>query len=96
MKHLLNYTEWESGSGRWYCNDVTNLGTVSSQWWVPARMLGISPAKFVALLIEKYKPDYIEFSGKTLIYSWSKDNQQYCHKFVKFINETSKKMSFLV
>ena len=96
MKHILNYSEWESGSGNWYCNDTTKLGTAASQWWTPAHMLGLSVPNFVTLLATEYKPDSIKLCGGTLIYYWKKENQQNCHKFVKFINAEAKKKGYLV
>lgn len=51
------------------CNDVSDLAGISGYWWVPARMLGISPASFVQLLIEKFQPDKIKFTGNVLMCS---------------------------
>ena len=57
---LLKYVEWEI-NGRWYCNDTSDLCSVRAKWWAPARMLGISPAEYVQLLIERFKPDRIQY-----------------------------------
>ena len=50
--HILHYQEWQSSTGYWYCNDVSDLAGISGYWWVPARMLGITHAYFLALLVE--------------------------------------------
>lgn len=96
MAHILHYQEWQSPTGYWHCNDVSDLAGISGCWWVPARMLGITPADFVALLVEKYQPDKISFNGKTLLYSWKRENYGKMHSFVLWINATSRKKHFLV
>ena len=94
--HILHYQEWQSPTGYWHCNDVSDLAGISGYWWVPARMLGITPADFVALLVEKYQPDQISFNGKTLLYSWKKEmaiiswtqkDYSYCHKLLLNTNK---------
>lgn len=92
--HILKYIEWQSASGNWYCNDVSDLAGVSGQWWVPARMLQIEPYEFVKLLIEKYKPDNIGFNGKTLIYSWKTENYSKMHAFVLWLNKEARNRQF--
>ena len=52
--------EWESESG-WHCKCVDDLANNSAAWWLPARVLGISPAEFIKLLLTKYKPDDFYF-----------------------------------
>ena len=96
MAHILKYTEFQSPTGYWYCNDVSDLAGISGYWWVPARMLGITPADFVALLVEKYQPDEISFNGKTLLYSWKKENYGKMQSFLLWINATSRQKHFLV
>lgn len=89
---ILTYKEWQSLSGRWYCNDTTKL----PKWWVPARMLNISVEEYIILLyktfharIDKYIPETDE-----LIFSW--DNQKDCHNFVLYINKQAKQKNFLI
>ena len=96
MAHILKYTEFQSPTGYWHCNDVSDLAGISGYWWVPARMLGITPADFVALLVEKYQPDEISFNGKTLLYFWKKENYSKMHSYLLWINATSRKKHFLV
>lgn len=95
-KRILKYTEWCGGSGFWYCNDVTELAGPGSQWWAPARMLGITPAAYVQFIIDNYKPDRILWNGKFLSYSWTKEHYSLCHSFVLYINKESRKRKFMV
>ncbi len=92
--HRLTYSEWQGGSGQWYCNDVKDLAGISGYWWVPARMMEMSPAEYVQWLIDNYQPDNIRFNGKTLIYSWSKEHYSKCHKLVLDINRIARKKNF--
>lgn len=96
MAHLLVYKEWQSPTGYWYCNDVSDLAGISGQWWVPARMLEMSPCDYLKWLIENYKPDKIHFDGKNVFYSWSKEHYMLCHKFLLDINREARKRNFIV
>ena len=55
MAHLYKTQEWKSSSGKWYCNDTTELAGMASKWWAPARILGISLTDYVLLLKNKYR-----------------------------------------
>lgn len=94
MSHLLKYSEWQSGSGRWHCNDVQDLCGNSAQWWAPARMMNITAAQYVKWLIDNFQPTYISFDGKLLQYSWAKEEHQKCHKFILTINRIAREKKF--
>ena len=94
MAHLLKYEEWQGGSGRWYCNDTSDLGGIAGLWWVPARMLQMEPATYVKWVIETYKPDEYSWNGKTFLFSWSK--QADMRKFKNHINALAREKQFFV
>lgn len=97
MAHLFKMTEWESGAGdRWYCNDTSDLGNGSGLWYHPARMLNISPAEFVKMLVEKYQPDNISYNFETnvLVYSWS--SQTAMRKFKNQINKIAREKNYQI
>lgn len=94
---LLKYSEWQSPTGAWHCNDISDLaGSYRGYWWVPARMLGITPAAWVEKLITEFKPDNYSFDGKTFLYSWNKEHYGLAHKFVLWINAEARKRKFLI
>ena len=68
---LLKYVEWEA-NGSWMCNDTSDLCSIRAKWWAPARMLNISPAEYVELLVTKFKPDHIRYfeDADVLVFSW--------------------------
>ena len=96
MAHVLKYSEWQGGSGNWYCNDVADLGGQSGLWWVPAIMLEMTPSEYVQWLADNYHPDHISFDEKTLVYSWAKEHYALMHKFLLYINKISRNKNFLV
>lgn len=74
MAQLLKYTEWQGVNGNWYCNDTSDLSSVRSLWWAPARMLNLSPADYVKWLVDNFHPDQVLYNQErdVLIYSWRK------------------------
>ena len=96
MKQLLKYTEWNDGFGNWHCNDTSDLCSVRALWWTPARMLNISPAEYVKLLVEKFHPDKITYieEADVLIYSWRK--QADMRAFKNWLNAQARKYNYVV
>ena len=96
MKELLKYSEWQDGVDRWHCNDVSKLSGIGSLWWVPCRMLEMTPVDYIKWLRATYAPDHMSFDGKTLLFSWDKDNYSKCHAFVLYINRIARNKKFFV
>ena len=93
--HLLRYNEWEQ-SGYWYCNDTKELAGSAGLWWIPARLLGITPAEYVELLIKRFKPDKIKYYQEqdVLIYAWK--SQTAMRKFKNWLNAEARKKNFVI
>lgn len=93
---LLKYVEWQEGPNSWACNDTSDLCSVRALWWTPARMLGISPAEYVKLLIEKFHPDRIKYFQEqdVLVYSWKNIND--CRAFKNWINAEARKRKYII
>ena len=96
MAHIYKASEWQSPTGYWYVNDVSDLAGVSGYWWVPARILGLAPADYVQWLIDNYSPDQIVFNGKFLSFSWAKEHYSSAHKFLLDINRIARNKKFIV
>ena len=92
---LLRYEEWEC-SGYWLCNDLSDLCSVRSKWWAPARMLNITPAEYAQLLIDKFHPDRIVYSEEhdCLVYSWRKQSDM--RLFKNWLNAQARKYQFII
>ena len=93
MAHLYKATHWQSASGIWYCNDVSDLGGVSGYWWIPARILNIDPADYILLLKEQFAPDVLKYTETgVLIFGWY--NELACRKYKNWINKKAKEVNF--
>lgn len=92
---LLKYVEWES-NGSWLCNDTSDLCSVRAKWWAPARMLNISPAEYVQLLIDQFHPDRIKYfeEADVLVYSWKNINDM--RKYKNWLNAQARKHNFII
>ena len=95
MAHVYKVSQWQSSSGRWYCNDVADLAGLSAQWWMPARLLGVSLCDYILLLKDKFNVNYLTYNEEkdVLIFSWDKETD--CHKYVLWINSMARKANFL-
>ena len=96
MAQLLRYTEWQGANGNWYCNDVSDLSSVRSLWWAPARMLNLSSADYVKWLVENFHPDQVLYNQErdVLIYSWKKIADM--RVFKNKINALARQYKFII
>lgn len=88
-------SEWESELG-WHANCVDNLAHDSALWYHPARILNITPAAFVELLINEYKPDKITYNAEknVLLFSWKSQTQM--RKYKNWINAAARKVNYQI
>lgn len=96
MAHVYKVSEWQGGSGCWRCSDTSDLGHGSGRWWIPARVLGISPAAYVELLVKDYQVDHISFNNNMLVFSWDEKNYARMHKYVLWINKIARNKNFII
>ena len=94
MAHLYKASMWQGGSGYWYCGDIEDLGHDSGRWWIPARMLSISPSDYVRLLVEKFNVSVINFNypRNFLYFAWK--NEADCRKYKNWINAAARKANY--
>ena len=95
MAHLYKLSEWEI-CGSWYCGDVEELGKGSNYWWLPARMLGMTPADYIKWVIDNFKPDNVRHSEDCSYVGWSWKSQTEVRKFKNQMNALARKHSFMV
>lgn len=96
MSHVYKLSEWQSQTGRWFCDDISDLGHGSGAWYLPARILNISLTDFVLLLKNEYNVSFIMYSKEhdMLIYSW--DNQNDMRRYKNFINAKARQINFII
>ena len=88
-------TEWETTSG-WHCNCVDDLAKSSAAWWRPARILKISPAQFLEILLTKYKPDNFSYNKETGFCCWSWKSQTQMRLYKNWINAEARKANYQI
>lgn len=95
MKEIYKMTEWyDSTVGTWHCNDVSH-GYQYAVWWVVPRLLNISPANYVKLLIEDYHAEVTYFKDEdVLIFQWR--NQSDMRRFKNTINRIAREKQFYI
>ena len=93
--HLYRVSEWQGGSGVWYCNDVEDLAGISSRWWTPARMLNMPLDEYVTMLIKEFKVDNISYNpeANVLVFSWK--SRESCRKYKNWINKKARECNFM-
>lgn len=86
--HFYKVSEWQSPTGNWHVNDVSNLSGIAGHWWVPARLLKMTPADYIAWLIKNYQPDEVRWVSdkKLFFFSWNKENYSKAHSYYLFMN----------
>ena len=92
---LYKMTEWEDHSG-WHCNCIDNLGNNSGVWYLPARILNLSPADYLQLLIDKFQPDRIIVDKEkcNVFFSWSRQDKMRIYK--NYINKMARQKNFQI
>lgn len=94
MSSIWKASEWQDSSG-WKCNCVDNLGAGSALWYLPARILGITPAAYIELMINKYNAKFYYDKDKVLIFFyWEKQSDMRLYK--NFINAEARKKNFQI
>ena len=96
MAKLLRYEEWQGISGDWYCNDTSNLSQGSGYWWLPARMMKLSPAQYIQWVIDNFHPDAISHSKDCSYVGFSWKNQNEMRKFKNKINALARQENFMI
>jgi hypothetical protein len=96
MSHVFKLNEWQSPTGRWFCNDVSDLGHGSGAWYLPARILNISLTDFILLLKNEYNVSHIKYNQErdVLVYSWN--NQNDMRRYKNFINAKARQINFII
>ena len=96
MSHILKYTEWQSPTGYWYANDISDLAHGSGFWWHVPRMLNIELTDYILLLKNTFNVTkfYYNIEKNVLFYQWKNYND--CHRFILYINKEAKKRQFFI
>lgn len=96
INKIYELSEWQSPSGQWHCSNVQDLANNSGRWWIPCRILKISPEQYVLLLKEKFNVSKIEYikSCNLLMFSW--DNKEDMRRYKNLINRKARETNFKI
>lgn len=94
-KHLHCLTEWQGSSGNWYCADIEDLGGQYCHWMVTVRMLDISPADYVEMLVKEYNA-IVSYhrANEFLSFYWKKQSDM--RKYKNYINKIARDKKFYI
>lgn len=95
MAHLYKTTEWQSGSGVWYVADVQELGTSSSYWWIPLKILEISAVDFVKMLKNNFNVYNVRYNKEANVLIFNFKSQEAARKYKNFINKKAREKNFI-
>lgn len=93
---LYKMSEWQSVTGYWHCNCVDDLAGTSGLWWVPARIMSLTPAAYIKWVIKEYKPDKIYANKEKCLVFFSWKNQTQMRKFKNQINKKAREKNFQI
>ena len=93
---LYQMSEWQGATGYWYCNNVDNLGAGSGVWYLPARMMGLTPANYLKWIINEFHPDkvYASEDGGFVGFCWA--SQSNMRAFKNKINQIARQTRFMI
>lgn len=94
--HQLKMSSWQGGSGSWYCGDIEELGKGSGHWSLPARMLGMTPAKYLEWVIKNFKPDNVFHSEDCNFVGFSWKDQSKMRKYKNYMNAEARRRKFQI
>ena len=92
---LYKAVEWRDEIGRWHCADTGALERNSGVWYIPARVLGITPAEYVNLVKTKYDAD-ISFNSDCSFVFVKWENQNKMRLFKNYLNKVARERNFCV
>ena len=92
--HIYHMEEWQDPIGYWHCNDTNDLAHNSGVWYLPARILNMSPAKYIEWVINTYKPDEVSFGTDATVVSFKWKSQSQMRAFKNFINKKAREKNF--
>ena len=96
---LYQMKEWCTLTGHWHTGFIDSFAGDRAAWYHPARILGISPASFLSLVIKDYKPDEVIVLGRDgdnpgFIFSW--ESQSAMRRYKNFINRKAREINYQV
>lgn len=93
---LYRCEEWQGTSGVWYCEHTASFPRDVQKWIVPARILQVTPADFIQLLIDEFEPDKIYHNEDCSFVSWGWTSQAKMRRYKNWINQKARECNFQI
>ena len=96
MSHLYKSTEWQDATGNWLVNDTTSMTSIAIKWWVPMRMLNLTPEDYIRLLKDKFHVNYMKYvkDADLLIFSFATQEDERKNK--NWINKEARNRNYII
>lgn len=94
--HLYKTTEWEDASGNWLVNDVTSMTSIAMKWWIPMRMLNLTPEGYLRLLVDKFHINYAHYTAEANVLVFTFASQDAARKYKNWINKKARECNFIL
>ena len=96
MSQVVKFTEWRSGSCRWYVSDVHTW----TGWRSAANIfeIGEDIEQFIGFLQDKYKAVILFYREETdlLCFYWPDSDYKNAHQFKLDVNRIARKKNYIV
>lgn len=93
---LYRCEEWKSTANIWYCEHTASFPRDVQKWVVPARILQVTPADFIQLLIDEFEPDKIYHNEDCSFVSWGWTSQAKMRRYKNWINQKARECNFQI
>ena len=85
-------TCWES-QGKWYVNDVKNLGGKSGKWYTPMRILNLSVEGYMELLL-KFNAKDLHYYPSTDYLAFYFEKEKDAKGFCSYVNKVARQTNY--
>ena len=96
MSHVYRCTEWQDATGNWLVNDTTSMTSIAVKWWVPVRMLNLTPEDYIRLLKDKFHVNYMKYVKDADLLIFSFDTQEAARKYKNWINKEARNRNYII
>ncbi len=102
MAHIYKATMWkDSCFEEWSCGDTSwtdDKGSKCGCWWVPCRILQMSPVEYLKIMIKEYHiviKQYHKYEDGYQLIRWVFTTEQDARNYKNFINKKARERKFL-
>lgn len=88
--HLYKTTMWEDAAGDYLVNDVTSMTSIAIKWWIPMRMLNLTPTEYLKMLKDKFYINSAHYSETADVLTFTFANEADARRYKNWINKQAR------